>query len=72
MRPIESIYEDGLLKPETPLTLKQRKRVSLLVIRHSVSKIEDPTHCRRSRTCTQEISSSRKQVHHSGVQVNEV
>lgn len=35
MRPIKAIYEDGLLKPEAPLTLKQGERVSLLIVRHS-------------------------------------
>lgn len=35
MRPIEAVYEDGLLKPEEPLALKQGERVSLLIVRHS-------------------------------------
>lgn len=35
MRPVEAVYEDGLLKPETPLSLKQGERVSLLIVRHS-------------------------------------
>ncbi len=35
MRPIEAVYEDGLLKPETPLALKQGERVSLFIVRHS-------------------------------------
>jgi predicted DNA-binding antitoxin AbrB/MazE fold protein len=35
MRPIEAVYEDGLLKPEAPLALKQGERVSLLIVRHS-------------------------------------
>ena len=35
MRPIEAIYEDGLLKPESPLTLKHGERVSLFIVRHS-------------------------------------
>jgi predicted DNA-binding antitoxin AbrB/MazE fold protein len=35
MRPIKAIYEDGLLKPAAPLTLKQGERVSLFIVRHS-------------------------------------
>lgn len=34
MRTIEARYEDGLLKPETPLTLKPGERVALIVVRH--------------------------------------
>lgn len=35
MRPIKAIYEDGLLKPQAPLALKQGECVSLLIVRHS-------------------------------------
>ncbi|HEV8582431.1 MAG TPA: antitoxin family protein [Thermoanaerobaculia bacterium] len=35
MRRIEAVYEDGLLKPDAPLALKQGERVSLLIVRHS-------------------------------------
>lgn len=35
MRPIEAVYEDGLLKPEAPLALMQGERVSLFIVRHS-------------------------------------
>ena len=35
MRPIKAIYENGLLKPEAPLTLKPGERVSRLIVRHS-------------------------------------
>jgi predicted DNA-binding antitoxin AbrB/MazE fold protein len=34
MRTIEARYEDGLLKPETPLALKPGERVALIVVRH--------------------------------------
>lgn len=33
MRPIEARYENGLLKPETPLTLRPGERVALIVVR---------------------------------------
>ena len=31
---IEARYEDGLLKPETPLALTPGERVALIVVRH--------------------------------------
>ena len=34
MRMIEAHYEEGLLKPETPLALRQGERVALIVVRH--------------------------------------
>jgi predicted DNA-binding antitoxin AbrB/MazE fold protein len=34
MRPVEARYEDGFLKPETPLKLRQGERVALIVVRH--------------------------------------
>ena len=34
MRLIEARYEEGLLKPETPLALTPGERVALLVVRH--------------------------------------
>lgn len=34
MRTIEALYEDGLLKPETPLSLRPGERVALIVVRH--------------------------------------
>lgn len=34
MRIIEAQYEEGRLKPETPLTLRQGERVALIVVRH--------------------------------------
>ena len=34
MRVIEARYEEGLLKPETPLALTQGERVALIVVRH--------------------------------------
>lgn len=34
MRFIEARYEEGLLKPETPLTLTPGERVALIVVRH--------------------------------------
>jgi predicted DNA-binding antitoxin AbrB/MazE fold protein len=34
MRAIEALYEDGLLKPETPLALRPGERVALIVVRH--------------------------------------
>ena len=34
MKPIEARYEDGLLKPETPLALRPGERVALIVVRH--------------------------------------
>ena len=35
MRPFKAVYEDGLLKPEAPLALKQGERISLVIVRHS-------------------------------------
>lgn len=34
MRVIEARYEEGLLRPERPLTLMPGERVALIVIRH--------------------------------------
>ena len=34
MRFIEARYEEGLLKPETPLELTPGERVALIVVRH--------------------------------------
>lgn len=34
MRFIEARYEEGLLKPETPLALAPGERVALIVVRH--------------------------------------
>lgn len=34
MRVIEARYEEGLLKPETPLALTPGERVALMVVRH--------------------------------------
>jgi len=34
MRIIEAHYEEGLLKPEMPLALRQGERVALIVVRH--------------------------------------
>jgi predicted DNA-binding antitoxin AbrB/MazE fold protein len=34
MRFIEARYEEGLLRPETPLTLTPGERVALIVVRH--------------------------------------
>ena len=34
MRVIEARYEEGLLKPDTPLTLTPGERVGLIVVRH--------------------------------------
>jgi len=34
MRVIEARYEEGLLKPETPLPLTPGERVALIVVRH--------------------------------------
>jgi predicted DNA-binding antitoxin AbrB/MazE fold protein len=34
MRMIEARYEEGLLKPETPLALTPGERVALIVVRH--------------------------------------
>ena len=34
MRVIEALFEGGLLKPETPLALRQGERVALIVVRH--------------------------------------
>jgi predicted DNA-binding antitoxin AbrB/MazE fold protein len=33
MRLVEARYEEGLLRPETPLTLKPGERVGLIVVR---------------------------------------
>jgi predicted DNA-binding antitoxin AbrB/MazE fold protein len=34
MRLIEARYEEGLLKPESPLALRPGERVALIVVRH--------------------------------------
>jgi predicted DNA-binding antitoxin AbrB/MazE fold protein len=34
MRVIEACYEEGLLKPDTPLALTPGERVALIVVRH--------------------------------------
>ena len=34
MRTIEARFEEGLLKPETPLALQPGERVALIVVRH--------------------------------------
>ncbi len=34
MRMIEARYEEGLLKPDTPLALTPGERVALIVVRH--------------------------------------
>jgi predicted DNA-binding antitoxin AbrB/MazE fold protein len=34
MRFIEAQYQEGLLKPETPLPLRPGERVALIVVRH--------------------------------------
>lgn len=34
MRVIEARYEEGLLKPETPLALQPGEQVALIVVRH--------------------------------------
>jgi predicted DNA-binding antitoxin AbrB/MazE fold protein len=34
MRPIEALYEDGLLKPKTPLPLRPGERVGVILLRH--------------------------------------
>jgi predicted DNA-binding antitoxin AbrB/MazE fold protein len=34
MRMIQARYEEGLLKPETPLALRPGERVALIVVRH--------------------------------------
>jgi predicted DNA-binding antitoxin AbrB/MazE fold protein len=33
MRTIEALYEDGLLKPQTPLSLRPGERVAVIVLR---------------------------------------
>jgi predicted DNA-binding antitoxin AbrB/MazE fold protein len=38
MGPIEARYDNGLLRPETPLALEQGERVALIVVRHSEKK----------------------------------
>jgi len=35
MRRIEARYEEGLLRPETPLALRPGERVALILVRHS-------------------------------------
>lgn len=34
MRVIEARYEEGLLKPETPLSLRPGEKVGLILVRH--------------------------------------
>ena len=38
MRTVEALYEDGLLKPQTPLPLRPGERVAVIVLRQP-----DPT-----------------------------
>lgn len=35
MRPVEALYENGLLKPAKPLNLRPGERVGLIVVRRS-------------------------------------
>jgi predicted DNA-binding antitoxin AbrB/MazE fold protein len=35
MRPVEALYENGLLRPAKPLNLRTGERVGLIVVRHS-------------------------------------
>jgi predicted DNA-binding antitoxin AbrB/MazE fold protein len=35
MRPVEALYENGLLRPAKPLNLRPGERVALIVVRHS-------------------------------------
>ncbi len=35
MRPVEALYENGLLRPAKPLNLQPGERVALIVLRHS-------------------------------------
>jgi predicted DNA-binding antitoxin AbrB/MazE fold protein len=35
MRPVEALYEDGLLRPAKPLNLRPGERVGLIFVRHS-------------------------------------
>jgi predicted DNA-binding antitoxin AbrB/MazE fold protein len=35
MRTVEALYEDGLLKPQTPLPLRPGERVAVIVIRQA-------------------------------------
>jgi predicted DNA-binding antitoxin AbrB/MazE fold protein len=35
MRPVEALYEDGLLRPAKPLNLRPGERVGLIVLRRS-------------------------------------
>jgi predicted DNA-binding antitoxin AbrB/MazE fold protein len=48
MRTIEARYEDGLLKPETPLALRPGERVALIVVRHPDAKRWDLDRLARS------------------------
>jgi predicted DNA-binding antitoxin AbrB/MazE fold protein len=34
MRPIEAFYEDGLLKPKTPLSPRPGEEVGVILVRH--------------------------------------
>lgn len=47
MRFIEARYEEGFLKPDTPLALTPGERVALVVVRHP-----DPRHWNRERLAT--------------------
>ncbi len=38
MRTVEARYEEGLLKPETPLSLRNGERVALIVVRRPDSR----------------------------------
>lgn len=34
MRPVEALYENGMLKPAKPLNLRPGERVAVIVVRH--------------------------------------
>ena len=43
MRPIDALYENGLLRPVSPLPLRSGERVALIVVRRSDSSRWDVT-----------------------------
>ena len=40
---VKAVYEDGVLKPKTPLPLEEHSEVEVLVLRPSLRDAEDPT-----------------------------
>lgn len=56
MEPVEASYENGLLKPERPLPLRQGERVGIIVVRRPDSKRWDLSRLSSSATDDEELA----------------